>query len=155
MLDYTAQAATAWLDLGLTGCQEAAELPTVRPLETQGDAPGLLEDLGRLLGSLGANSPRDLSRLLQTPAVRQSVTEIIAQLGLARAVRFFHWLDEAGLPDSHIIVANLIEGGDQKARAVRSAITTFTQCQVLQRLFAENRITAVQDAAATSLKEQG
>ena len=152
MLDYSEQATMGWLGRETLDGSGTDPLPAVRPIERQGDAPGLLEDLGRLLDTLASQSPVDLSRLLQTPATRTGLSEVLAQVGVARAIRFLHWLDEAGVPDSHLIVAGLIEGDRPEARALRVTITLFTQRQVLTRLLGADRLQALQEATETALK---
>ena len=152
MLDYSEQAVTAWLGRDTVDGSGADPFPVVRAVEKQGDAPGLLEDLGRLLDTMGRQSPAELSQALQTPATRLSLLEVLGQVGVARAIRFLHWLDEAGVPDSHLIVAGLIEGDRPEARSLRATITSFTQRQVLTRLLATDRLEALQDATETALK---
>ena len=152
MLDYSEQAVTAWLGRETVDAPGADPFPAVRASEVQGDAPGLLEDLGRLLDALASQSLAELSRLLQTPSTRIGLSEVLGQVGVARAIRFLHWLDEAGVPDSHLVVAGLIEGDRPEARALRATITSFTQRQVLTRLLAADRLEALQEATETALK---
>ena len=80
------------------------------------------------------------------------LSEVLAQVGVARAIRFLHWLDEAGVPDSHLIVAGLIEGDRPEARALRATITSFTQREVLTRLLVADRLQALQEATEKALK---
>ncbi len=152
MLDYSEQATTAWLAPETLDGSGTDPFPAFRAIERQGDAPGLLEDLGRLLDTLASQSPADLSHLLQTPAMRLGLSEILAQVGVTRAIRFLHWLDEAGVPDNHLIVAGLIEGDRSEARTLRATIASFTQRQVLTRLLAADRLEALKDATETVLK---
>ena len=154
MLDYSELATNDWLGhetRSWAGQREPEYAP--RAIERRGDAPGLLEDLGRFLDSVGDRSPADLSRLLQTIPVQTALTEVLAQLGAARLMRFFHWLDEAGIPDSHLIVATLIEGDHHAARTLRSAVAVFTRSHVITRLFAADRLERLQIATEAAQKE--
>ena len=152
MLDYSSQAVTSWFERETIDRTNVHLPPPVRIIETRGDAPGLLEDLGHLLESLARVSPDSLSHLLQTAAAKRDLTQILAQVGIARVIRFLHWLDEADVPDSHLIVAGLIEGDRPEVRALRAVIYDFAQRQVIARVFEADRLEALQEATETALK---
>jgi hypothetical protein len=78
---------------------------------------------------------------------------VLAQAGAARVFRLLHWLDERQIPDSQIIVAALIEGDRPGAAALRATIAAFAQRQFLNRMFAPDRIAALQAATQTALKD--
>ena len=142
-----------WL-VGIQPARSQSEWPpSVRPIETQDDAPELLGELGNLLSQFGDDQLQDLSRVLRTQVLTNPLRETLAQLGAARLFRLLHWLGEREIPDSHLVVAALVEGNSGEAHALRSAITAFTRRTLLTRLFAPDRLAALQAAAETALKE--
>ena len=127
--------------------------PAFRPLELSGDAPALIEELGHLLDLTAGERATGLSLALRSPPLADGLRIVLAQTGAARVFRLFHWLDERQLPDSQIIVAALIDGDRPGAAALRATIAAFAQRQLLNRMFAPDRIAALQAAAQTALKD--
>lgn len=127
--------------------------PSVRPIETQDEAPELLGELGNLLSRFGDGQLEELSRALRTQVLASPLRETLVQLGAARLFRLLHWLGEREVPDSHLVVAALVEGNSDEARALRGAITAFMRRILLTRLFAPDRLAALQAATETALKE--
>lgn len=146
-------AVTDWLVASHPARSQNEWPPSVRPIETQDEAPELLGGLGSLLSQFGDDQLQELSRVLRTQALTNPLRETLAQLGAARLFRLLHWLGEREVPDSHLVVAVLVEGNSDEARALRSAITTFTRRALLTGLFAPDRLAALQAAAETALKE--
>lgn len=146
-------AVTAWLVAIHPARSQSEWPPPVRPIETQDEAPELLGELGSLLSQFGDDQLQELSRVLRTQTLTSPLRETLAQLGAARLFRLLHWLGEREVPDSHLVVAVLVEGNSDEACALRSAITAFTRRALLTRLFAPDRLSALQAAADTALKE--
>lgn len=146
-------AVTDWLVAIHPARSQSEWPPSVRPIEMQDEAPELLGELGELLSPSGDDHIKELSRALRSHVLLSLLRETLAQLGAARLFRLLHWLGEREVPDSHLFVAALVEGNSDEARALRSAISAFTRRVLLTRLFAPDRLAALQAAAETALKD--
>lgn len=153
MPDLSAAATHTWFGILTPSRSEAEWPPPFRPLEAQGDALALFGDLGRLLDQLARHSPAALSAALRKLPLLEELQAVLAQAGAARVFRFLHWLDERQLPDSHLVVASLIEGSSPDAAALRATVTGLTRQQLFGRLFAPDRIAVLQAATETALTE--
>ena len=126
--------------------------PAVRPIETVRDAPQLLTHLGELLGEICAADPSALSEALRSDPLRRCLQTVLAQLGAARALRLVHWLAEQEIPETHFVVAGLTAGDRAEAEALRDTIMHVLRRSTLRRIFAPDRVIALQGAATTALK---
>ncbi|MEO8715016.1 MAG: hypothetical protein ABI369_08380 [Acetobacteraceae bacterium] len=128
--------------------------PAVRALETEADAPGLFEDLGRLLDQFEPAEVEELATALRSPPLAVELRAVLAQTGAARVFSTVHWLgDERTLAEPHLLVAALTEGGAPEARALRATIGAVTRRTLLARLFAPDRVTALHAATETAMQE--
>ena len=145
------QAVTGWL-ADLRPNDGTTWPPAVRPIETAGQASDQLIALGAALDGL---APIDLRRLRDALREDPLLTEMrtaMAQLGAARTLRLLHWLAEVELPDCHGAIASLTYGQDAGATALRATIEAVTRAAMVRRMFAPDRITALELACA-SVKE--
>ena len=126
--------------------------PAIRSVETSLDALDRLALIGRLLDSVPDDALPELAALLQGQAL-DSMRAIMAQLGAARALRIVHWLGERDLPNSHLVLAALIEGDDADCNALRATLAAVTRRAVVQRLFSAERIAALEAACEVAFKE--
>jgi hypothetical protein len=127
--------------------------PALRALETESDAPGLFEDLGRVLEQFEPDEMEALVKMLLLPSVVADLRAALAQAGAGRVFRILHWLGERDVAEPHSVVAALTEGSTQEARALRATISAFTQRCLLTRIFAPDRLAALHAATDTALKE--
>jgi hypothetical protein len=127
--------------------------PAVRPIEAVADAHQALEELGQALDEFPRDNLGALSLAIRTTQIRRDLRTVIAQVGAARLLRLLHWFVEQELPDCNAIVAALVEGDTVEARALRAAIAALTRRAQLRRLFAPERIAALQAASEIALKE--
>lgn len=145
------QAVTGWL-ADLRPDDSTVWPPVVRPIETAERNPEHLIELGTALDRL---TPADLQRLRDALREDLLLTEMrtaMAQLGAARTLRLLHWLAEVELPDCHNVIASLTRGQDAGAKALRATIEAVTRAAMVRRMFAPDRITALELACA-SVKE--
>ncbi len=122
--------------------------PAIRPIEAMGLAPEQLIALGTALDGL---VPTDLGRLrdaLRDDPLLSELRSAMAQLGAARALRLLHWLAEVDLPDCNDVIATLTRGQDAAARALRATIEAVTRAAMVRRMFAPERIAALERACA-------
>jgi hypothetical protein len=153
MLDLQQAAVIDWLNVIDPARPESEWPPAVRLIETEAGAPELFEDLGRLLNEFGNDRSDALARTLRTDEPAHLLRDILAQVGAARLFRLLHWLGERDVFESHLIVAALLEGASDEARALRAAIAAFTRRALLVRLFAPDRLAVLQSATEIALKE--
>ena len=155
MPDLRQDAVTDWLTVLDPARKDDDWPPPVRPIETEADAPGLLEELGRLLERFGDGESELLAAALSSPPLVAEVRSVLAQTGAARTFRILHWFgDERSLAEPHLLVTALTEGGTAEARALRAAIAAFTRRTLLARLFATDRLAALREATESAMPEQ-
>jgi hypothetical protein len=154
MPDLRQDVVTEWLaSLEPTRATDAWPSP-LRALETEADAPALFEELGHLLDQFGPDETEALTGAVRAPPLVVAMRGVLAQAGAARLLRILHWLgDERGLAQPHLVVAALTEGGAPEARALRAAVAAFTRRTLLDRLFAPDRLAALQGATQTAMTE--
>ncbi len=128
---------TAWLAGWRAG--EDAWPPAVRAVECAADAPGRLAALGKSLDQAHGANLGLLSKRLRSEPTLNSLRAVLAQLGAARALRLLHWISEADLPEGGALLAGLLQGLRRKL--------------VLARIFAPERLAALQAACTETLKE--
>lgn len=153
MPDLSQTAARAWLRQIDPNGGEAAWPPAVRPIEDQGEAPEQWAELGRLLDQLAATSPETLGNALRTPKLAHALCAVLAQAGAARVFRFVHWVGETVHADSHAVLTGLTEGDGPEAMALRATIAGFVRRAALSRIFAPERVAALQAATEQAMTE--
>lgn len=145
--------ATAWLSEWRPDPANTLWPPPVRPIETEGDLPSRLAQLGRALDA-AADTERDAlaSSLLDRPLC-PDLSAVLAQLGAARTLRILHWLAERDIPDCHRIIGGLLHDDRPAGCALRAAVQAVLRRATLDRMFAPERIAALQTACETTLRE--
>jgi len=141
------KAVTAWL-VELRPADEATWPPAIRALEATGRASDQLDTLGVALDGL---VPADLPWLREALRDGPLLTElraVMAQLGAARALRLLHWLAEVDLPDCYDVIAALTQGDNPGGRALRATAEAVTRAATARRMFAPERIAALERACA-------
>ena len=83
--------------------------------------------------------------MLAPAAPQEDFRAVLAQLGAARLLRLLHWLAESDEPRR---IAVLISGDDATGAALRAAIAAVTRPALLRRIFAAERIAALDAASA-------
>jgi hypothetical protein len=142
------QAVTGWL-ADLRRDDQATWPPAIRPIEATGRAPEHLVALGTELDKLGPTDPRRFRDALREDPLLTELRTAMAQFGAARTLRLLHWLAEIDLPDCHHVIATLTQGQDRGARALRATIEAVTRVATVRRMFAPERIAALERACAT------
>jgi hypothetical protein len=154
MPDLRRDAVTGWLATLDPARRDEDWPPAVRALETQSDAPSLFKDLGHLLDQFEVGEMETLAAALRSHPVAVPLRAILAQSGAGRVFRILHWLgDECAIAEPRLLVAILTEGGSLEARTLRAAITAVTRHALLARLFAPDRLAALQAATETAMTE--
>jgi hypothetical protein len=145
-------AVTEWL----TALRPAATAnewpPAIRAIETQSDNSERLQRLGSIFDELIPEELRHLSTALKEVPLRDDLRAVMAQLGAARLMRLLHWLAEIDLPGCPTVISALAGGDDATGHALRAAIAAVTQRALLRRIFAPDRIAALQAACETALE---
>src|SRR5260370_19651410 len=147
------RAVTEWLTELRPNAASNEWPPLVRAIETETDNPERLQALGSLLDQLAQRDLEDLSAALRGAPLRDDLRAILARLGAARLLRFLHWLAEIEIPDCHAVISTLVAGDDATSHALRAAITAVTRRALLRRIFAPDRIAALQIACQTASEE--
>ena len=143
--------ATEWL----TELRPAASRewpPPVRAVETEGDNPERLQSFGSLLDQLAERDVQDFSGALREAPLRDDLRSVMAQFGAARLMRLLHWLAEIDLPGCDAVISALVGGDDTTGHALRAAFAAVTRRALLRRIFAPDRIAALQAASETALE---
>jgi len=146
------QAVQRWLE-ALRPDNRTVWPPAIRPIEATGRSPEQLVALGNALDGF---IPADLKRLRDAFRDDRLLTEFrsaMAQLGAARALRLLHWLAEVDLPDCNDVIAKITQGQEPGARALRATIEAVTRAATVRRMFAPDRIAAL-ERACSSIQEK-
>jgi hypothetical protein len=122
--------------------------PPIRMVETAADNPQRLQALGFRLDQLTPDRLTVLPAALSQPPLRDELRAVVAQLGAARLLRLLHWLAESDIPDYPAAIAALVDGDDATGAALRAAIAAVTRPALLHRIFAAERIAALDAASA-------
>lgn len=146
MPNFEQNAVTAWLAELRPDADASGGPPATRPIESLAGLPEQLAALGAALDRLAGSDPLALRDALCHSPLRDDVRAVLAQLGAARTLRLLHWMAEADLPDCHAVIAALMEGNGQEARSIRAVIAAVTRQAVLRRIFAPERIAALESA---------
>jgi len=142
-------AVIAWLAELRPDADASGWPPATRPIESLAGLPEQLAALGAALDSLSAIDPLALRDALCRSPLRDDARAVLAQLGAARTLRLFHWMAEADLPDCHAVIAALVEDDGQDARSIRAVIAAVTRQAILRRIFAPERVAALETACGT------
>jgi hypothetical protein len=127
--------------------------PAIRAIETEPSIRERLEALGDVLGGAALGDLQALSAALRAKPVGDELRVVLAQLGAARVLRLLHWFSETDLPECHAIIAGLLEGEGRAGQALRAAMEAVTRPAVLERIFAPERITALELACQAAFRE--
>ena len=128
--------------------------PPIRAVETEADNPERLQALGSILDQFPQNELEILSTTLREAPLRDDLHAVMAQLGAARIMRLLDWLAEIDLPGCDAVISALVSGDDTTGHALRAAIAAVTRRALLRRIFAPDRIAAL-DAACEAALEGG
>ena len=142
---------TAWL-AGWRGGEDTWS-PTMRAIECAADAPVRLAALGKGLDQAHRANIGLLFKCLHSEPALSDLRAILAQLGAARSLRLLHWISEADLPEGGALLAGLLQADDQAGAALRTAVEGLRRKLVLTRIFAPERLAALQAACTETLKE--
>ena len=153
MPDLRTEVVTEWLDAVRPVHLDDAWPPAVRPVEASVQATGLLVEFGQALEHLKQQSPEVLSTALLDRAFQVDLQLVLAQVGTARALTFFHWLRATGLPGHLIIEDALLEHETPAGRALFATVTTIARQATLQRLISIERMDELVSATDTANKE--
>ena len=121
----------------------------IRPIEATGRAPDQLVALGVVLDEFVPTDLRQLRDALRDDRLLTELRSALAQFGAARPLRLLHWLAEVDLPDCNDVIAKLTQGQDAGARALRATIEAVTRAATVRRMFAPDRIAALELACST------
>lgn len=146
-------AVTAWLTELRPGPAATEWPPAIRAIETEADLPQRLTALGRAFDDLAPGDPHALATALRNAPLRDDLRAVLAQLGAARVLRVLHWLCEIDVPDCHAVIAALLQDDGSVGQALRAAVEAVTRRAVLCRIFAPERIAALEIACAAALQE--
>jgi hypothetical protein len=142
---------TAWLAEWRAG--EDGWPPAVRAVECAADAPVRLAALGKSFDQAHEANIGLLSKSLHSQPALSDLRAVLAQLGAARALRLLHWISEADLPEGGSLLAGLLQADDKAGAALRAAVEGMRRKLVLARIFAPERLAALQAACTETLKE--
>jgi hypothetical protein len=127
--------------------------PPIRPIETSTKAAGLLAEFGLILDQLVDHDCGALGAALLAPDMSEDLRSVLAQLGAARALAFFHWIRGAGLSEQHAVEAALLESDTPAGRALFATVTTVARQATLNRLISMERMEELVSATDTANKE--
>jgi hypothetical protein len=150
MPDLEQQAVTRWFTGLVPDADAGAWPPPLRAIETTDDNAGRLRALGLVLDELTSS---DLAAVLREATFQEDFRAVLAQLGAARLMRLLHWLGETDAAEPEGIVPALVAGDDEIGRALRAAIAAVTRRALLARIFAPERIAALEAACRTAFAE--
>jgi hypothetical protein len=153
MPDLRTEVVTDWLDAVRPIHLDDAWPPAVRPVESSVQATSLLVEFGQVLEQLAEHSPETFSAALLDRKFQDDIQIVLAQVGTARALAFFHWLRATGLPGHLTIEDALLEHQTSAGRALFATVTTTARQATLQRLISIERMDELVSATDTANKE--
>jgi hypothetical protein len=153
MPDLRTEVVTDWLDAVRPVHPDDAWPPAVRPLESSVQATGLLVEFGQILEQLAEHRPETLSSALLDQAFQVDMQLVLAQIGTARSLAFFHWLRATGLSGHLTIEDALLENKTPAGRALFATVTTIARQATLKRLISIERMDELVSATDTANKE--
>lgn len=145
-------AVTAWLTELRPGSAATEWPPAIRAIETEADMPQRLAALGTAFEP-ASRDPHALATALCNSPLRDDLSAVMAQLGAARVLRLLHWVSETDLPNCHAVIASLLQEDGSAGQALRAAIEAVTRRAVLRRIFALDRIAALEIACEAARQE--
>ena len=146
-------AVAGWLAELRPDSEAAAWPPALRPVETEAGVPASLEALGLTLGELEAGGLPNLSGVLRSAPLRGEMQAVMAQLGAARTLRLLHWMAEVDLPDCHDVIAALVQDDTPAARSLRATVGAVTRQATVRRMFAPERVAALERACNDMMED--
>ena len=146
-------AVTDWLTELRPDSVSPAWPPSIRPIETEAGVPGCLEALGVKLAELEKGGLPGLSQALCGRPLGGDLQAVMAQLGAARTLRLLHWMAEVDLPDCHDVVAALLQGDTPAACSLRATVGAVTRQATVRRMFAPERIAALECACNDMMED--
>jgi hypothetical protein len=153
MPDLEQNAVTAWLTVLRPDPTAPAWPPPIRAIETQEDVPDRLAVLGATFDAAAQRDPQAVAAALRNAPLRDEMAALLAQLGAARVLRLLHWLSETNLPDCHAVISGLLQGDSRSGVALRATVAAVTRPAILRRIFAPDRIAALERACGESFRE--
>ena len=154
MPDLRTDTVRSWLEEIRTPGHSLAWPPAIRPVEVSAQASSLLGEFGALLDQQAEHNAVSLAAFLQQDGHLEDLQQVLAQLGAARALSFFHWLRQTGLPDHLRIEKALLDGDAPAPRALFATITTVARQATLRRLISVERMDELLSATDTANKER-
>jgi hypothetical protein len=154
MPNFEQRAVTDWLG-ELRPDDQASWPPAIRPIEMVGQSPERLVALGQALDQLAPTDLPSLRAALSDDCLVAELRSVMAQLGAARTLRLLHWLAEMDVPNCAEIIASLTQGQDAGARALRAMIEAVTRAAMVRRMFAPDRVAALEHACLTIKENVG
>ena len=128
--------------------------PAIRPNETERGVSVQLQALGAALDRFEKSDLQALARALQANPLRDDLTAVLAQLGAARMLRVMHWLAETGMPEVHTVMGALVQADSPGSNALRAAVDAVTRGALIRRMFAPERVSALEAACETLKKTE-
>lgn len=143
---------TSWL-AEWRGSPASSWPPSLRAIEQQDGLPDLLAALGGALGDGDRSGAGPICTKLQAEPQANSFRSLLAQLGAARALRILHWLSELDLPESRAVLDAMLRDRGDEGAALCALVDALWRRATLHRIFAPDRLAALERACAETLKE--
>jgi hypothetical protein len=151
--DLEQAAVTRWLTELRPHVDAITWPPSIRSLEATGDTPQLAITLGQVLDQVGQSDLTLLANALRASPLRDDLSAVLAQLGAARVLRLLHWLSESDVPHCDAVIRGLLSGETESGRSLRAAVSAVTRRATLRRIFAPERIAALEEVCTRKLEE--
>ena len=152
MPNLNEQYVTSWL-AEWRGSPSSDWPPSVRPIERQDGLPDLLAALGDALEAGARSRAGSLCEQIQAEPQANSLRSVLAQLGAARALRVLHWLSELDLPESRAVLDAMLRDRSDEGAALCALVDALRRRATLHRIFAPDRLAALERACTETLKE--
>ena len=127
--------------------------PSVRPIEQQDDVPSFLEALGDALEVAGEVQAGSTCAVLMAGQPARDFRTALAQMGAGRTLKILHWLSELDLPESRALLDALLRDRSSDGVALCALVDALRRRATLHRLFAPDRLAALEEVCAETLKE--
>ena len=144
-----------WLRQEEPDCSSALEQP-VTSAEAHPEVADALIRLGQALDDTMARDRAGLAAHLLSGSARDGLRTTMGQLGLPRTLRLLDWIMRAGLPDSDVIVAALLEPGPPgTGQYLQAALAEVARQTLVERIYAPARLASLMAACvpADGLRE--
>ena len=152
MPNLNEQYVTSWL-AEWRGSPAADWPPPIRAIEQQDGLPELLEALGAAFDGTDGSRTGAVCKRLQTEKQANNLRSVLAQLGAARALRILQWLSELDLPESRALLDAMLRDRSSEGIALCALVDALRRRATLDRIFAPDRLTALERACTETLKE--